>query len=77
MGKARKSRQFAVAKKLISPKDSRVRKNSEKNKEKNKKDSIPARVEQQSSALFFEYNEHLGPPYNILVDTNFLNFSIR
>lgn len=32
---------------------------------------------QQSSALFFEYNEQLGPPYHILVDTNFVNFSIK
>lgn len=32
---------------------------------------------QQSSALFFQYNEQLGPPYHIIVDTNFINFSIK
>lgn len=32
---------------------------------------------QQSSALFFQYNTQLGPPYHILVDTNFINFSIK
>lgn len=32
---------------------------------------------QQSSALFFEYNTQLGPPYHILIDTNFVNFSIK
>lgn len=32
---------------------------------------------QQSSALFFQYNTQLGPPYHILVDTNFVNFSIK
>ena len=32
---------------------------------------------QASSALFFQYNTQLGPPYHILVDTNFINFSIQ
>nr|CAD7430819.1 unnamed protein product [Timema monikensis] len=32
---------------------------------------------QVSSALFFQYNTQLGPPYHILVDTNFVNFSIK
>jgi len=27
--------------------------------------------------LFFKYNEALGPPYQILIDTNFINFSIQ
>ena len=33
--------------------------------------------DQVSSALFFQYNTQLGPPYYILVDTNFINFSIK
>lgn len=32
---------------------------------------------QVSSALFFQYNEALRPPYSVLVDTNFINFSIQ
>ena len=32
---------------------------------------------QTSSALFFQYNMQLGPPYHVLVDTNFINFSIQ
>lgn len=32
---------------------------------------------QASSALFFQYNTQLGPPYHILIDTNFVNFSIK
>ena len=32
---------------------------------------------QTSSALFFQYNTQLGPPYHVLVDTNFINFSIQ
>ena len=30
-----------------------------------------------STALFFNYNKSLGPPYRILLDTNFINFSIQ
>jgi len=30
-----------------------------------------------SSALFFKYNAQLGPPYYVLLDTNFINFSIQ
>ncbi|KAF2322907.1 hypothetical protein GH714_031986 [Hevea brasiliensis] len=32
---------------------------------------------QVSSALYFTYNTALGPPYRVLVDTNFINFSIQ
>ena len=32
---------------------------------------------QTSSALFFRYNTQLGPPYHVLIDTNFINFSIK
>ena len=27
--------------------------------------------------MFFHYNSALGPPYHILLDTNFINFSIQ
>ena len=27
--------------------------------------------------MFFEHNMALGPPYNVLLDTNFINFSIQ
>lgn len=29
------------------------------------------------STLFFNYNQALGPPYQIICDTNFINFSIK
>ena len=80
MGKAKQTRKFAVTKKIISPKDTRVRENAEKAKEKQlakKAKQEPRRVEQAVSALFFQYNTQLGPPYHVLVDTNFINFSIR
>ena len=33
--------------------------------------------DQIPSNLFFRYNTDLGPPYHVLVDTNFINFSIK
>lgn len=81
MGKAKQTRKFAVAKKIISPKDTRVQKNAEQAKAvalaKKQKLEQPRHVEQANSALFFQYNEQLGPPYHVLIDTNFINFSIR
>jgi rRNA-processing protein FCF1 len=32
---------------------------------------------QTSSAMFFKYNTSLGPPFHIIVDTNFINFAIK
>ncbi|GMI25576.1 hypothetical protein TeGR_g1436 [Tetraparma gracilis] len=80
MGKAKQTRKFAVAKKIISPSDTRVKSASlaaAAKQEKRKRAAAPRSVEQTSSAMFFAYNESLGPPYNVLVDTNFINFSIR
>ena len=34
-------------------------------------------VDQTPVAMFFQYNTQLGPPYHVLVDTNFINFSIK
>lgn len=31
----------------------------------------------ESSALFFSHNTQLGPPYRVIIDTNFINFSIQ
>ena len=81
MGKAKQTRKFAVAKKLISPKDTRVRENAEKSQRKAEalkvKKEAPRQVEQAKTGLFFQYNTQLGPPYHVLIDTNFINFSIR
>lgn len=72
MGKAKQTRKFAVAKKIISPSDTRIKSVSvaaAAKQEKRKKAAEPRSVEQTSSAMFFAYNESLGPPYNVLVDT--------
>ena len=80
MGKAKKTRKFAVAKKIIGGRDTRVNSVAKKAEEKaRKKESAkePRQIEQASSALWFQYNTQLGPPYHVLVDTNFINFSIK
>lgn len=33
-------------------------------------------IPKEPSSLFFMHNNALGPPYRILLDTNFINFSI-
>lgn len=84
MGKNKKTRRvvmqkFAQMKKMINPNDPRIK--PEKRVSKNKKpDDTKEKVKdlpKQSSALFFEYNTQLGPPYHIIIDTNFVNFSIK
>lgn len=80
MGKAKKTRKFAEMKRMLNLKDTRIKK-KEREKKKRKKpnpQNISIReVPQVSSAMFFKYNDQLGPPYRILVDTNFINFSIQ
>lgn len=34
-------------------------------------------VDQVPTAMFFAHNTALGPPYHVLIDTNFINFSIK
>ena len=45
--------------------------------EKTVNGEIVRHVQQANSALYFQYNTQLGPPYQVLVDTNFINFSIQ
>eukprot|EP01138_Halocafeteria_seosinensis_P016225 gb/GECG01016555.1/.p1 GENE.gb/GECG01016555.1/~~gb/GECG01016555.1/.p1 ORF type:complete len:136 (+),score=17.22 gb/GECG01016555.1/:1-408(+) len=75
-GKARKTKKFAAVKRMLSPKDTRLQSNKEKQKEENKPEE-PRHVQQAPTALYFKYNTQLGPPYFVLVDTNFINFSIK
>lgn len=87
MGKNKKTRKvvlqrFAQMKKMINPNDSRIKAGErveKKSQSKKKNDDVIKIVDapQTSSALFFQYNTQLGPPYRILIDTNFVNFSIK
>jgi U3 small nucleolar RNA-associated protein 24 len=82
MGKQKQTRKFAVAKKMLSAKDPRIQQNQQKQvvaakEEEKKKHEAERHIEQVPTALFFQYNTQLGPPYHVLVDTNFINFSIK
>ncbi|XP_050376645.1 uncharacterized protein LOC126794040 [Argentina anserina] len=79
MGKAKKGPKFAVMKKVITKKAIKNYKEEVLNPKKKdiSKEKLPRNVPNVSSALFFKYNTALGPPYWVLVDTNFINFSIQ
>jgi U3 small nucleolar RNA-associated protein 24 len=56
---------------MISSSDDRIKKVAKVEKKETNQ------VTQVSSSLFFKHNESLGPPYHVIVDTNFINFSIQ
>ncbi|OAL33623.1 hypothetical protein AYO20_07130 [Fonsecaea nubica] len=80
MGVHKKTRKFQV-KKIIGQRDARLKKNQETGKtaESKKKtdDDVIREAPQVSSSLFFQYNTALVPPYNVLVDTNFLSHTVQ
>ncbi|TIB10316.1 hypothetical protein E3P77_02317 [Wallemia ichthyophaga] len=78
-GKAKKTRNFAQVKRMINPSDPRLKHNQEK-KDKERKEREEKQVKhtpQLSHSLFFSHNEALAPPYHVLIDTNFINFSLQ
>uniref|UniRef100_A0A7S1XPP0 PIN domain-containing protein n=1 Tax=Phaeomonas parva TaxID=124430 RepID=A0A7S1XPP0_9STRA len=79
MGKAKKTRKFAVAKRTMAASDMRLKRNQEKQakKEAEKQGKKVTKVRQAPTGMFFTYNNALGPPFHVLVDTNFINFAIR
>uniref|UniRef100_A0A2P2LNW1 Uncharacterized protein MANES_11G086700 n=1 Tax=Rhizophora mucronata TaxID=61149 RepID=A0A2P2LNW1_RHIMU len=79
MGKAKKGPKFAAMKKMVTSKALKHYKEEVLNPRKKdvSKQKLPRNVPQVSSALYLGYNTALGPPYRVLVDTNFINFSIQ
>ncbi|KAE8356775.1 Fcf1-domain-containing protein [Aspergillus coremiiformis] len=79
MGVAKKTRKFAQVKRAIQKRDDRVKKSADKtpNQEKAKGDEVVRAIAQAPSNMFFAANTALGPPYHVLVDTNFVSHSIR
>ncbi|CAG0882873.1 unnamed protein product [Darwinula stevensoni] len=78
--KVKCKQKFAQMKRMINPRDSRIKEKERKAPKKKPPDPHELHINhvpQMCSALFFEYNTQLGPPYHILVDTNFVNFSIK
>jgi U3 small nucleolar RNA-associated protein 24 len=79
MGKAKQTRKFAAVKRMISPNDARLKVNKDKLDQikKKREEEQTKHVNQAPSSMFFSHNEALGPPYHVIVDTNFINFSIK
>jgi U3 small nucleolar RNA-associated protein 24 len=71
---------YAQLHRMIKPSDARLKAKDRVPLNKKKIDPNELKVmdkPQTSSAMFFSYNTQLGPPYHIIVDTNFINFSIK
>ncbi|KAI9932916.1 hypothetical protein ASPWEDRAFT_47313 [Aspergillus wentii DTO 134E9] len=79
MGVAKKTRKFAQTKRIIKKQDQRVKEpmNSTKKEKKPKENELVKHVAQAPSNMFFAANTALGPPYHVLVDTNFVSHTIR
>ncbi|TGO50883.1 hypothetical protein BOTNAR_0376g00050 [Botryotinia narcissicola] len=78
MGKEAKTRKFGAVKRVIGQRDARLKENKDKGEEgANKPKELVREAPQVSSALFFQYNEALVPPYSILIDTNFLSHTVK
>ena len=82
MGKAKKFRAAKVRaiKRTVNPKhDPRLKDKQDrvKRKEEKKKKQADRHVDQMPASMFFAHNTGLGPPFHVIVDTNFINFSIK
>jgi U3 small nucleolar RNA-associated protein 24 len=70
----------AQLKRMVKPTDTRLKAKDRLEPKQKALDPQTLKVNQtpqSSSALFFQYNTQLGPPYHILIDTNFVHFSIK
>ncbi|KAL3461981.1 Fcf1-domain-containing protein [Aspergillus heterothallicus] len=76
MGVAKKTKKFAQMKRTIKARDERLKKAPEKPKPK-AGDEVTRHVQAAPTNMFFAANTALGPPYRILVDTNFVSHAIR
>lgn len=65
---------------MINPKDPRLQKKhleaTPEKKEENPNEIKVKETPNEPSHMFFRHNPALGPPYRLLLDTNFINFSI-
>ncbi|CEJ61377.1 Putative DUF652 domain protein [Penicillium brasilianum] len=77
MGVQKKTRKFAVAKRTIQLRDSRLKANEKTDKNDKAGNSGKDEAPQAPSSLFFQYNTALSPPYSVLVDTNFISHTIQ
>ncbi|KAK4138761.1 Fcf1-domain-containing protein [Trichocladium antarcticum] len=81
MGVAKRTRKFATVKRVIGKNDDRrkgeaARKAELELKAKKEKEELVREVPQMPSSMFFQHNTALVPPYQVLVDTNFLSRTV-
>jgi U3 small nucleolar RNA-associated protein 24 len=79
MGKRKQVKKFALVKRMLNPSDQRLKENQVKEAAKKKaaEEKAVKHVAPAASSMFFQHNSALGPPYRVLVDTNFINFSLQ
>jgi U3 small nucleolar RNA-associated protein 24 len=72
-------KKFAQTKRIIAPSDTRLKDTQQRrsNKEEEDRKKRLKEAPQVASSLFFHHNSALGPPYRLLLDTNFINFSVK
>nr|CAD2193211.1 unnamed protein product [Meloidogyne enterolobii] len=80
MGRLKKTQKFSnKLQRLIKPTDDRIKEELRTVRPK-KEDEQALEIKEApriSSAMFLKYNTQLGPPFHVIVDTNFVNFSIK
>ncbi|KAK0422663.1 hypothetical protein QR680_007708 [Steinernema hermaphroditum] len=80
MGRFRNTQKFSKKHfKIIKQTDARLKSEEREVREKKEDEQAIKKNEAPkiSSAMFLKYNNQLGPPFHVLVDTNFINFSIK
>lgn len=81
MGGAKRTRKFAEVKRLVAPTDTRL-KTQARSKDLNapvvgkQTDASLIASNPAPASMFFQYNPALGPPFRVLIDTNFINFAV-
>jgi len=77
--KSLRKKQVGLATKRLNPNDERLKAATKAKAtiKKEKKENEVREVVKANSSLFFQYNTNLKPPYQLLLDTNFLNMSIQ
>ncbi|KAG5999196.1 hypothetical protein E4U43_002226 [Claviceps pusilla] len=84
MGVAKKTRKFGQVKRVIGLRDARLKVNQQKaeaeaqrKEKKTVNGDLIREAPQMPSNMFFQHNTALVPPYNVLVDTNFLSHTVQ
>ncbi|CAH0045935.1 unnamed protein product [Clonostachys solani] len=83
MGVAKKTRKFAQVKRVLGRRDERLKKPNAQTKPNGKGPAKKAdeaetvrHIPQVPSGLFFQSNQQLGPPYHVILDTNFFSHTL-